>query len=493
MSQIYVLHYDGVVTGSVELRKYNEDVVSKMYEKILKREQIDAPIHAPKLIDYFNKYDNLPGGKKKEPFFDAFLVHIAFAKRNPEVEYNGNFYYPIDPSRDLANENKGPYSTFRTSNYDVSTRRDNIPGYDDANHIFILSPLSESALANILEAIDSRGDKPLIFHIQGDAIKTPDGTPKNNPPTLGMNGSGGGMFGEAFNMFSGGVEFQTFRETLKVHGAAFYSVEPNAVTTRSADGKVIDPGFYYNRIIQDMLTVCSDNRTVTNMDLFRPLTVHSVYEDGVDKDNLASLALLSKLSGEANMNIPCMFMGLRIYNSSSVPFGPPGGPTPTFWFDGPGKPEGTTDNGFRVHPITMEVEKPADRRGREYGNIEFLYNDTMMFYYNQISQFNSLLQEYFPNKFYFTEGSIVDGTGPISKSLRAPFNFSLFYFAKQTYMDYGVGANNGSAIKSIVVAPQGAAEAVHQGARPNAGSSKSAKLNGGGEYNYELIPLVNYL
>ena len=33
MSQIYVLHYDGVVTGSVELRKHNEHVVSKMYSR----------------------------------------------------------------------------------------------------------------------------------------------------------------------------------------------------------------------------------------------------------------------------------------------------------------------------------------------------------------------------------------------------------------------------------------------------------------------------
>ena len=476
MSQIYVLHYDGVVTGSKELRKHNDEIVSTKYDLLLQRDDL----HARKIIDYFNKYDNSPGGKKKEPFFDAFLVHMAYAKPNPEVQYQGNFYYPIDPSGDLGDPNTGPNSTFRTSNYDIAQRIDNIPGYDDANHVFILSPLSENALANILVTINSRGeDKPLIFHIQGDAIKTPDGI-KTNPPTLGMKGSGGGMFGEAFNMFSGGVEFQTLSETLKIKVAIFSSVEPNAVTVIDQEMNVIDPGLYYNRIIDDMLTVCSDNTTVTNMDLFRSLTVHSVYQDGVDKDNLGSLALLSKLSGVANINIPCMFMGLRIYNSSSLPFGHPDAGSSSLWFEFKGentKPVGLV-NDFRVNQATGEFEKPPDIRGLEYGNKDFLYNETMFFYANQAMQFYGLLQEYFPSKFNFKLGGIVDGIGPISKSLRAPFNMSLFYFAKETYMDYGAGANNGAEIKAI---------------NKDAPVAAAVQEDMSGGSNSELVPLVNYL
>ena len=64
MSQIYVLHYDGVVTGSVELRKHNEHVVSKMYS----RNHVNSG--AQQILDYFQKYDIPVGtvGKKNEPF-----------------------------------------------------------------------------------------------------------------------------------------------------------------------------------------------------------------------------------------------------------------------------------------------------------------------------------------------------------------------------------------------------------------------------------------
>ena len=60
MSNICVLHYDGVVTGSKELRKYNEHVVSKMYTNT-------GPM--TKVMNYFENYDNTPGRKKKRTIF----------------------------------------------------------------------------------------------------------------------------------------------------------------------------------------------------------------------------------------------------------------------------------------------------------------------------------------------------------------------------------------------------------------------------------------
>ena len=75
--------------------------------------------------------------------------------------------------------------------------------------------------------------------------------------------------------------------------------------------------------------------------------------------------------------------------------------------------------------------------------------------------------------------------------IKTPLRIS--FFGGGTDIPEWYEQNNGSAIKSIVVAPQGTAAVTPQGASPDAGSSKSAKLNGGGEYNYELIPLINYL
>ena len=63
MSNISVLHYDGVVTGSKELRTYNELVVSTMYKNT-------EPM--TKVMNYFENYDNTGGGKKK----NHFLMHF---------------------------------------------------------------------------------------------------------------------------------------------------------------------------------------------------------------------------------------------------------------------------------------------------------------------------------------------------------------------------------------------------------------------------------
>ena len=359
---------------------------------------------------------------------------MAFAKANSDISYQGNHYYPIDTSNDLMFPNKGPSSVFRTSNYDEDNRIESIPNYENSDHVFILSPLSEDALKDLVNIIDTRG-RNLIFHIQGDAILASGNQPKNYPPESGMTGnSTGGLFGEAFNMYSGGIEFQQFREKLRSENAMFYSVSPRVNNIKDAFTTWEDAGNndvpvpipdYYTRVVDDLLNALEYGNTKTSADSFKRLTVKRVYQDGVDKDNLGSLALLSKLTKQ--LNIPCMFVGIRLYSSTTRPFGSPGGAT--MWFRGAGKPDGT-NNGFRINPVTGEAEKPPDKRGPQHGNIEFKLMETIDFYKHQSESFKDIMNAYTPNKFKFISGGIVDGAGLVSNSLRAPFNFALFYFAK---------------------------------------------------------------
>lgn len=488
MSQIYVLHYDGVVTGSVELRLHNQHVVSKMYS----RNHVNSG--AQQILDYFEKYDNSIGGKKNEPFFDAFIVHMAFANANSDVSYEGNHYYPIDTSNDLMFPNKGPSSVFRTSNYDKDNRIESIPDYENSDHVFILSPLSEDALKDLVNIIDTRV-RNLIFHIQGDAILASGNQPKNYPPESGMKGNPtGGLFGEAFNMYSGGIEFQQFREKLRSENAMFYSVSPrvNNISQEFASWKEEDDlsvpvpiPDYYTRVVDDLLNALEYGNTKTSADSFKRLTVKRVYQDGVDKDNLGSLVLLSKLTNQ--LNIPCMFMGLRLYSSTTRPFGHQ--LKSSMWLRGPGKPDGT-NNGFRINPVTGEAEKPPDIRGPQHGNIEFKLMETIDFYKHQSESFKNIMNDFAPGKFQFLSGGIVDGAGQVSNSLRAPFNFALFYFAKNTYMDYGAGANGGSSLKGIdqqySLNPVGGSNITYDEIDNNmTGGSKDSED--------ELIPLVNNL
>ena len=136
-------------------------------------------------------------------------------------------------------------------------------------------------------------------------------------------------------------------------------------------------------------------------------------------------------------------VGFRIYSSNSIGFGKPGGHT--FNFSSFGKIVGTN-----------EVYKPADKI-TENGNVEFLKKLTNDFYKRASGEFSKIINEHIPNTFVgdhpttgeggvgedpttgegevgFKDLGIVDGTGPFSKSLRSPFNMSLYYFPKDTYM-----------------------------------------------------------
>ena len=73
------------------------------------------------------------------------------------------------------------------------------------------------------------GQPNLIIHIQGEALKGNAAIPtKQKDPITGLTNAGG-MFGEAFNLFSGGMQIQEIRKFLKENGAECYSVKPKAM------------------------------------------------------------------------------------------------------------------------------------------------------------------------------------------------------------------------------------------------------------------------
>ena len=450
--KIYVLHYNGIITGSLELRNYNAEVVSTMYgnpDNLIE----GTPMH------YYDKYDNAPGGKKNEPFFDAFLVHLAMLdlenKQHFSSEITGDLtdiiYYRTQIN-DSPEPNTGAVSSLKSNiSLDTITRAE--MQYKSAKHIFIMSPMTELMnieIQNVCQEITSNGGN-VIIHIQGDAIKNEYENGDNHPAKSQNNGLTGksGMFPDAFNLFSGGLAVQGLRRYLQSNpNAIVLSVSPVTGTAWKESGEPVPD--YYKIANNDVLTVSED--VSINFDgvpkfISGGLDIHKVYQDGTDKDNLASLILLGRLNRDRS--IPTDFIGFRLYKSSTVPFAAkflPAGPQRDSMMlaaknhpGGPWPPMVPTTFNFASQRNNPEYSKPADSRGDNFGNLPFdaaQADLTRRFYANQRAGFQAVLNPYAGNIIINNDGVdqfIVDGLSLLSESLRAPFNMSLFYFAPNTY------------------------------------------------------------
>lgn len=464
LKNVYVLSYDGVVTGSQELRCYNFDVVSKQYKN-----------YKGALIDYYDKYDNHPAGKSNEPFFDGFLAHMAFfntGDKSNKTNYgleNIN-YYEIDYV-DSQEENKNWNSKLMTTRVNPFKKIENFrekTNYNEGEHIFLLCPTSTEVYDEIRYILDDRVERqiltPLFIHIQGEAINSneiseekPIPRDSGKCPDTGMTGSGGGLFGEAFNLFSGGLEIQKLRRKLTDMDAQTYSVKPDCkdktetqALTSNTDKCKLKGEYklptYYIQANKDILGF-SDTEQVDETlgeGKFLNLNIKKVFQDITDKDNLASLAIIGRLKQQKE-SIPLMLVGFRIYESNSIPFGRPDVASTLNFFPPP--------LNIRQNPITYDWEKPGDidnetQRGK-YGNINYLDGETINFYTQSTEGFMRVLESILPKTFIMEYGGIADGRGKASISLRSPFNMSLYFFAPETYMDVGVGQNNGKLIKGV--------------------------------------------
>jgi len=465
---VYILSYDGVVTGSNQLRSYNEHVVSKTYGN-----------NPTGLIDYYNKYDNVCG-KKKEPFFDGFLAHMAFLNVNDDevtTYYNLSKinYYNIEYA-DTDKANTGELSQLRTTNTkDAVKDFRKEKKYDDGEHIFLLCPTSVEVHDKIFEILKkyesesksntNSNSNNLFIHIQGEAIKNDDGDPRNEEnkrcKDTGMTPKEkGGLFGEAFNLFSGGIQIQNLRkEFSKSDNIEIYSVKPDCKDKKKEIEKIKEieyPPEYYVKANEDILEFskrksCDESPQELHSNFIK-LNVTVVAQDILDKDNLASLAIIGSLKKHTKTEL--LIVGFRIYNSSTIPDYKTMDRS-SFRNNNNNKEETFYWLNFRNK--NGEVEKPNDNRNtktNEHGNIEFLIDDTHKFHMISSIGFMNVLNQTIWDKFVMEYGGIVDGTDVQSESLRAPFNMSAFTFCKGTYMDVGVGENNGAKIKGQDVPEQ---------------------------------------
>ena len=246
------------------------------------------------------------------------------------------------------------------------------------------------------------------------------------------------------------------RFLLKSHGANFYTVFPKF--NGFSENEIPIP-IYYENVYNNVMDI-SSNFKVPKYGSFVNLSDEiQVYQDGTDKDNLASLILLAKYNENETdeeedirkrneTKIKVDFIGLRIYRSSSSPFGSPINPGSTFDFGN--KPENVR-MGDKLDNF-YEYSKPADKNGYVKGNFLFDKIDrirTIEFYKNQRKGFIETLRNAengdgiknisFDDVPENNVGLyIVDGLENLSKSLRAPFNMALFYFAPDTYQEKAI-------------------------------------------------------
>ena len=512
---VYVLQYSGTITGGKELRHYNDHVISQKVKALQKN--LKAPQGT--LLQYYDNYDNLPGGKQNEPFFDAFLVHMAHLRPEKYNDYAlDDICYFQESILDSDGDNKGAKSKFKVGITTIDLKDSVRNHYTQARHIFVLSPFTSHMVDEIKAAVDDR-NTPIMIHIQGDAA---DGQLAKDG---GLTSTGGGMFGEAFNLFSGGLEAQKFRNSMLNKNANFVSVRPMVTQGKEVSYEVVTRGVttthklpeYYDKVNQIILDIATINAKGTLrgeagsippitsvVDGAEKLNVHKVYQDGTDKDNLASLSLLNLIYNDRVVHAD--FIGFRIYASSSLPmafpfptmgkgssalyteeeinsctigYTPPDEPEKPFgnsamqpFSDAPADglkrknsqmsffaPRGAQTQGKPNFVSPMgEFMKPSGDYGT--GNIRFDRGFTERFYNEQYNGFKRILDSTRSGENGIVlnnpgpERAIVDGLHTLSKSERAPFNMSLYWFPHTTYMAdalmVATGASNyNEAIRSI--------------------------------------------
>lgn len=448
-AKVFVLYYSGVITGSKELRQYNEEMGASWYTN---KPKLNTP------MNFYSNYDGewtddgtwKKGPKAKEPFFDAFLVHLALLKMHREEGSLKSIKYYKTNINDLAVEYDPETSSLRNEVEDSVVTRDEMD-YENAKHIFILSPTTEQMVEDIKE-ICGKAQKNVIIHIQGSPsgekttwVKT---SKEDHPGAPGTDGSldngltsNDGMFPDAFNLFSGGKDVIEMRNYFKSLGAQVLTVSP-VTGTEWKEQEQICPK-YYQDVNEDVIQLSKYPNTQIKSDyeFYNNLDVGNVFQDGTDKDNLASLILLGRINYQQQC-IPVTFIGLRIYRSTSRGFDAdkvdPGGVVP----------------GEKVHTFNLEggnvihneeySAKPDIRP--DQGNLPFAQEEkklTLTFYENQRTGFVRTLGKYAGsisvdmkewNK-KDLEKFIVDGVEPLSKSQRAPFNMAMFTFARNTYQE----------------------------------------------------------
>lgn len=332
---VTLISYDGLVTGSSELREDNKNSYYRLFQKYIQDDRLNDTFahgykmnkggaaqeetneHLTLLGQYSVEYDkpDHPISKTAEPHYDGFLVGIALlndATFNQKFQYMetkfSDTYLPDDiefqPSHlvtDIILNGKEPITIDRQE-----------LNYQAAIHIFVLGPLTRSCLRDIVNQIQNASGKQVIIHVQGEANgSTPD--TKTTVFTAPMMTPKPGMFPTAFNLYTGEREMHALRTMV---GRSYtVAVKPSLDEARHAEGKIRYPvaGFLnppennhipaiYDDIlgfIEKNILTTSPGRFFTEDKLFsdlKKINIALICQDFFDKDNGPAAAFLLMFS-----------------------------------------------------------------------------------------------------------------------------------------------------------------------------------------------------
>ena len=475
--RIFVLSYDGCLTGSSELRALNLYKVSKEAYIAKQNKELNN------LQAYSRDYD-YNGLKKKEPFFDCYAAGLAcYSDRK-------NFrYFPLEYTEEMYDEsnenthNKGVNSKLKTNIVGDGFTHDGLFGedmYQKAQHVFLLSPFAEITVEKVKDLIEKMEKaidtekKDLVFHIQGESANTyANGCPvvEKTQKLSGMSAPGS-IFKEAFNLYSGGIQAQKFRDLIKVNNnATAYSVqiinddniEGETVGKRERKMKELHDAFNgfgfsdhekkygivdnkdtyfkaeksndethqnlsealmkslpteHQNITEDIISLVKNEYTA-KAERYWNLNVPFIAQDAIDKDNPASLMFLGKHStGQKDLAL----IGHRIYTSDSLGFGDLRG---NFTLDFNPKMKHPTITGKEDAKWPRDKEEKPQTYGEDNKEATEKY-------------YAAMKQKFIENFLHDMNYNILEHTGKISEFIadtseiksesgRAPFNERMMY------------------------------------------------------------------
>lgn len=305
---VYYISYTGVITGSKELRSYND--------KMAKSTMYDGKLTT---FGKYCKHYDIDGVKSAEPFFDSIMAQIAIMN---QAEFNKYFMYtpvkPITQRKDNKNNNTvqnlnntnlriypgGGGVTFKLIKDDTKTpaNRTNVPGYEDGEHIFVFSPISNHTFEYIEKKVNLNSNRKNIFiHLQGENGLSDKSGNDVSKDVIGMTPYPG-MFNNAFNLQGNLYNAIRFRKLMR-EKATCYTVCLKGDVNRSVNAGIFQrqahmlPNImkdFYDKIIDGY--VKSNGSTKNNNKGSTKLNVTYVCQDLYDKDNFVSLDQIVRAS-----------------------------------------------------------------------------------------------------------------------------------------------------------------------------------------------------
>ena len=384
---VYYISYTGVLTGSRELRMYNEQKA--------KGDMYSGPLST--FGKFCQKYDTSVGGKAAEPFFDSIMAQIATLD---ETTFNTHFKYvsvtPKTYRKGASNTKNIPLNKNNLKIYpgsggvtfklvrdtqalaELEKNRTTLRGYSTGEHIFILGPISNETFEHIRNKVMRNKNSNIFIHLQGE-----NGVSDINGKDISSDIIGStphpGMFNNAFNLQGNLYNAIRFRKLMR-ENALSYTVCMKPSTTNISrvnlgpfQGKgnsLFLPGImktFYNNIIGGYIKG-SLNKNAGS----KNLNITYITQDLYDKDNFVSLDQIVR----ASSGIPEIHLvGRAFFNRPG--FGP------TEWMGPPFK-NGKMLPGFKSLQFPEGHNASGAQLNNKFLTNRFMYNNKLS---NNINDF----------------------------------------------------------------------------------------------------------